>query len=111
MKHGPNALIDENLPVVIIATRDQNDELSRLRYEKTISNLKEVKARSGMVIALATEGDEEIKAKRPTMCSTFRRRRKSCCRSWRSCPCNCWPITSQCAAAATWISRGTWRSR
>ena len=61
MKHGPNALIDENLPVVVIATRDQSDPDSVLRYEKTISNLKEVKARSGVVIALATEGDEEIK--------------------------------------------------
>ncbi len=61
MKHGPNALIDENLPVVIIATRDPNDAGSMVRYEKTISNLKEVKARSGNVIALATEGDEEIK--------------------------------------------------
>jgi glucosamine--fructose-6-phosphate aminotransferase (isomerizing) len=61
MKHGPNALIDENLPVVIIATRDPNNELSMIRYEKTCSNLKEVKARSGRVIALATEGDEEIK--------------------------------------------------
>jgi glutamine---fructose-6-phosphate transaminase (isomerizing) len=61
MKHGPNALIDENLPVVIIATRDPKDALSMVRYEKTCSNLKEVKARSGVVIALATEGDEEIK--------------------------------------------------
>jgi len=61
MKHGPNALIDEELPVVIIATRDLKDEGSVLRYEKTISNLKEVKARSGTVIAVATEGDEEIK--------------------------------------------------
>jgi glucosamine--fructose-6-phosphate aminotransferase (isomerizing) len=61
MKHGPNALIDENLPVVIIATRDKNDQLSMTRYEKTCSNLKEVKARSGIVIAVATEGDEEIK--------------------------------------------------
>lgn len=61
MKHGPNALIDENLPVVIIATRDRENELSMIRYEKTISNLKEVKARSGRVIALATEGDDEIK--------------------------------------------------
>ncbi len=61
MKHGPNALIDENLPVVIIATRDPKDALSMVRYEKTISNLKEVKARSGQVVALATEGDEEIK--------------------------------------------------
>ncbi|MBI3645240.1 MAG: glutamine--fructose-6-phosphate transaminase (isomerizing) [Acidobacteriales bacterium] len=62
MKHGPNALIDENLPVVIIATRDVNSPASMTRYEKTISNLQEVKARSGQVIALATEGDEEIGA-------------------------------------------------
>jgi glucosamine--fructose-6-phosphate aminotransferase (isomerizing) len=61
MKHGPNALIDENLPVVIIATRDVSNPGSVLRYEKTMSNLKEVKARSGVVIALATEGDEDIK--------------------------------------------------
>jgi len=61
MKHGPNALIDENLPVVILATRDTNNPESLLRYEKTMSNLKEVKARSGVVIALASEGDEEIK--------------------------------------------------
>ncbi len=61
MKHGPNALIDENLPVVIVATRDTNNPGSMLRYEKTMSNLKEVKARSGVVIALASEGDEEIK--------------------------------------------------
>ena len=61
MKHGPNALIDENLPVVVIATRDINSPDSMVRYEKTMSNLKEVKARSGLVIALATDGDEEIK--------------------------------------------------
>ena len=61
MKHGPNALIDENLPVVIIATRDPGDPASVLRYEKTLSNVKEVKARSGRVIAVANEGDEEIK--------------------------------------------------
>ncbi|MBZ5503972.1 MAG: glutamine--fructose-6-phosphate transaminase (isomerizing) [Acidobacteriia bacterium] len=61
MKHGPNALIDENLPVVMVATKDVNDPHSVLRYEKTMSNVKEVKARSGIVIAVATEGDEEIK--------------------------------------------------
>ena len=60
MKHGPNALIDENLPVVILATCDLEDADSVVRYEKTFSNLKEVKARSGEVIALATEGDDEI---------------------------------------------------
>jgi glutamine---fructose-6-phosphate transaminase (isomerizing) len=61
MKHGPNALIDENLPVVIMATRDEHDAASIQRYEKTLSNLKEVKARSGKVIAVATEGDDEIR--------------------------------------------------
>jgi glucosamine--fructose-6-phosphate aminotransferase (isomerizing) len=61
MKHGPNALIDENLPVVVIATQDHDDPTSVLRYEKTMSNIKEVTARSGKVIAIATEGDEEIK--------------------------------------------------
>jgi len=60
MKHGPNALIDENLPVVVLATRDPDDPDSVLRYEKTISNIKEVTARSGKVIAIATEGDHEI---------------------------------------------------
>src|SRR5512146_2880457 len=58
--HGPNALIDEDLPVVILATCDRNDAGSVVRYDKTLSNLKEVKARSGKVIALATEGDDEI---------------------------------------------------
>jgi glucosamine--fructose-6-phosphate aminotransferase (isomerizing) len=61
MKHGPNALIDENLPVVVVATRDENDKDSILRYEKTMSNVQEVSARSGIVIAIATEGDTEIK--------------------------------------------------
>jgi glucosamine--fructose-6-phosphate aminotransferase (isomerizing) len=61
MKHGPNALIDENLPVVVLATCDRNDQDSVLRYEKTVSNIQEVAARSGKVIAVATEGDEDIK--------------------------------------------------
>jgi glucosamine--fructose-6-phosphate aminotransferase (isomerizing) len=59
MKHGPNALIDENLPVVVIATRDPESEESRLRYEKTFSNIQEVKARSGIVIGVVCQGDEE----------------------------------------------------
>ncbi len=60
MKHGPNALIDESLPVVVLATRDQADPASKLRYEKTLSNIQEVTARSGRVIAVATEGDMTI---------------------------------------------------
>ena len=57
MKHGPNALIDENLPVVVLATRDDSDPASMTLYEKSISNIKEVKARDGIVISVVTEGD------------------------------------------------------
>ena len=60
MKHGPNALIDETLPVVVLATSDEADPASKLRYEKTLSNIQEVTARSGRVIAVATEGDTTI---------------------------------------------------
>src|SRR4051794_4344562 len=60
MKHGPNALIDENLPVVVLATRDPESEESQVHYEKTLSNIQEVKARSGVVVAVACEGDEEV---------------------------------------------------
>ena len=59
MKHGPNALIDENLPVVVVATRDPDNAESKVRYEKTLSNIQEVKARSGIVIAVACTGDGE----------------------------------------------------
>jgi glutamine---fructose-6-phosphate transaminase (isomerizing) len=60
MKHGPNALIDETLPVVCIATKDPSDPSSVLKYEKTLSNIQEVTARSGRVIAIAIEGDTHI---------------------------------------------------
>ncbi|MFZ0583433.1 MAG: glutamine--fructose-6-phosphate transaminase (isomerizing) [Candidatus Acidiferrales bacterium] len=61
MKHGPNALIDENLPVVVIATRDESDPASMTRYEKTLSNIQEVKARDGIVVAVVTEGDRQAR--------------------------------------------------
>ncbi len=57
MKHGPNALIDENLPVVVLATREEGNAEAMTRYEKTVSNIKEVKSRDGIVIAVVTEGD------------------------------------------------------
>ncbi|RYC72021.1 MULTISPECIES: glutamine--fructose-6-phosphate transaminase (isomerizing) [Spirosoma] len=53
MKHGPIALIDEDMPVVVIATKDSS-------YEKVVSNIQEVKARKGRVIAITTEGDTEL---------------------------------------------------
>ena len=61
MKHGPNALIDETLPVVVLATKDETNRDSVQRYEKTLSNIQEVTARSGKVIAVATHGDEQIR--------------------------------------------------
>jgi glutamine---fructose-6-phosphate transaminase (isomerizing) len=57
MKHGPNALIDENLPVVVLATHDKNDPDSVTRYEKSVSNIQEVRARDGIVISIVTTGD------------------------------------------------------
>ena len=57
MKHGPNALIDERLPVMFINTREAGNRPSELRYEKTHSNIVEVKAREGIVISVLTEGD------------------------------------------------------
>jgi|TARA_Y100000310_G_scaffold339842_1_gene433777 glucosamine--fructose-6-phosphate aminotransferase (isomerizing) len=54
MKHGPIALIDKKMPVVVIATQD------KYTYKKVLGNIQEVKARGGIVIAIATEGDEEI---------------------------------------------------
>ena len=54
MKHGPIALIDEGMPVVFVATRNS-------QYEKVLSNIEEVRSRGGHVIAVATEGDEDIK--------------------------------------------------
>jgi glucosamine--fructose-6-phosphate aminotransferase (isomerizing) len=59
-KHGPQAMIDENLPVVIVATCDRNDAGSVLRYEKNVANIKGFKQQSARVIAIATEGDEQM---------------------------------------------------
>ena len=54
MKHGPIALIDDEMPVVVIATKNE-------LYEKVVSNIQEIKARRARVIAIVSEGDETIK--------------------------------------------------
>jgi glucosamine--fructose-6-phosphate aminotransferase (isomerizing) len=54
MKHGPIALIDENMPIFVIAT-------SKGHYEKVVSNIQEIKSRSGKIIAIVTEGDTQVK--------------------------------------------------
>lgn len=61
-KHGPNALIDEHLPVVMIATCDRNDAGSVLRYEKSVADLRGFKKQSAKVIAIASEGDSLVPA-------------------------------------------------
>jgi glucosamine--fructose-6-phosphate aminotransferase (isomerizing) len=60
LKHGPIALITEGLPVVVMATCDSKSADSKLRYERTVSNIKEAKARGAVIVALVTEGDREV---------------------------------------------------
>ena len=62
LKHGPNALVDEKLPVVVLATCDHNDPDSLLRYRRTLDVMKEVKSRHGRLVSVATEGDREVAA-------------------------------------------------
>jgi glucosamine--fructose-6-phosphate aminotransferase (isomerizing) len=54
MKHGPIALIDENMPTVVIAT-------AKGHYEKVVSNIREIQSRKGKIIAIITEGDKDVK--------------------------------------------------
>jgi glucosamine--fructose-6-phosphate aminotransferase (isomerizing) len=59
-KHGPNALIDEHLPIVIIATCDRDDGGSVIRYEKNLANIRGFKQQAATIIAIASEGDDAI---------------------------------------------------
>jgi glucosamine--fructose-6-phosphate aminotransferase (isomerizing) len=60
LKHGPNALVDETLPVVVLATCDHRDPDSLLRYRRTLEVMKEVRSRRGPLVTVATEGDKEV---------------------------------------------------
>lgn len=60
LKHGPNALVDETLPVVVLATCDHHDPDSVLRYRRTLDVMKEVRSRRGPLVTVATEGDKEV---------------------------------------------------
>jgi hypothetical protein len=92
--------------LVVIAKRAKNDELSSVRDERTISNLREVKARSGIVTALATEGDEEIKeaADRVFICAASVRRVVTILKIVQL---NCSRIRLPSTVIATWITQGT----
>src|SRR5436305_3923128 len=60
LKHGPTALVNEQLPIIVLATRDRHDADSMLRYEKTVSNIREFVHREIPVLAIVTEGDKEL---------------------------------------------------
>jgi len=61
LKHGPNALVDEKLPVVVLATCDGHDPDSVLRYRRTLDVMKEVRSRRGQLVTVATEGDKDVR--------------------------------------------------
>ena len=86
MKHGPIAMIDENVPSVFIIPSDAI-------YEKTLSNLQEVKARKGPIIAIATEGDKQIGQHAEDVIYVSGHDRTALPLCWLSCRCNCWPTT------------------
>ena len=67
MKHGPSALVDGNLPVVMILTKDDADAASRLRYDKSFSVAKEIAARGTRMVALASHGDTEVQKLTPNV--------------------------------------------
>src|SRR5947209_17904213 len=106
MKHGPNALIDEGLPVVVVDTREEGDEASELRYENTHSNIVEVKAREGQVISVLTEGDE-MSAKVSDHVISIPESSDLLSPILPSSRCNCSPTTSRSGAAATLTNRAT----
>ena len=81
---------------------------SHVLYEKTLSNIQEVKAREGIVLAIATEGDQQV-IKTADYTIELPVTSELLTRSWRWCRCNCWRTTSRCAADAMWISRAIWR--
>jgi glucosamine--fructose-6-phosphate aminotransferase (isomerizing) len=60
LRHGPTALVDENLPIIVLTTRDDSDPDSMLRYQKTLAVIEHIKTTGGKTIAIATEGDREI---------------------------------------------------
>ena len=60
MKHGPNALIDEDLPVVFLGAYDPESPESRQRYEKVLNNIKEVKSRDGIIVSVGNENEPDL---------------------------------------------------
>ena len=105
MKHGPIALIDEEMPVVTIAPNDHV-------FEKMIGNIQEAKARGGSVIALTTEdnrGIQDLLDPKSDFLITIPKSHPLLTPVLWWCRCSCSRTTSPSAAAATSTSRGIWR--
>ena len=90
MKHGPIAMLDEGTPVVVVATNIHV-------YDKIVSNIQETRARGAHVIAIATEGNEDIQHHADDVIYVPARRRSSRRRS-PSCRCSCSPTGSRVCA-------------
>ena len=100
MKHGPIALLDESTPVVCVATDSPV-------LDKVLSNVAEVRARGADVIAIATEGSDEVAEVADQMPLRAARPTGSCSRSSPSCRCSCSPTTWPVSSASTSTSRAT----
>ena len=103
MKHGPIALIDENVPIIVIAPHDAH-------FEKTISNMQEVMARGGKVLLIsdARRAPRRARSGPRSRCPTPTPSSRRCSMPFR---CSCWPIMPPSPRAPTWISRAIWRNR
>ena len=101
MKHGPIALIDENLPVVVLAPREP-----RVPYEKIVGNMEEVRARGGKVIAVVDEDDTQVASLADDVIRIPAELAHARVPSSPRCRCSCSRTTWRTCAARTWISRG-----
>jgi glucosamine--fructose-6-phosphate aminotransferase (isomerizing) len=101
LKHGPIALIDETVPVIVIAPRDE-------LYEKTISNMEEVIARGGRIVLITDQGGAAANAGRSFETIEVIPLLRQCS---MLCRCSSWPITPPFSSALMLISRETWRNR
>ena len=89
LKHGPNALVSPEAPLVMLATRDRNDPDSTLRYEKTLQLMRDMHAQGAEILAIHVEGDVEAAQNSAATRSRFRRSTSFCCRSSRWSRCRC----------------------
>lgn len=107
LKHGPIALIEEDLPVVVVVPSPRGRSVL---HDKIVSNIQEIRARGARTIVIAEE--ETRRSSRTPTTSSASRRLRHCCSRWsRRCRCRCSRASWPRPGATRWTSRGTWRSR